>query len=91
MLNAVQSNRQEHVRSLFKNDYEVFVQWLNPGHGEVVQYADHLGLSNYLTDAGATLQRRHGRVAPEPRVKELRQFMLGWATYRNLIHTEFPV
>ena len=74
----------------FRNDYEVFAQWLNPGHGEAKEYTDDLGLGAYLLDKGATLQIRDGRIDPAARVKELRQFILGWATYRGLVNTDFP-
>jgi hypothetical protein len=74
----------------FGNDYEVFTQWLNPGHGEVTKYPDNLGLGTYLLDRGATLHVRDGRIDPSRRVKELRQFLLGWATHRGLVHTNFP-
>jgi len=74
----------------FRNDYEVFSQWLNPGHGEASQYPDTLGLGQYLLDKGATLHVRDGRVDPASRVKELRQHILGWATYRGLVQTDFP-
>ncbi len=74
----------------FRNDYEVFTQWLNPGHGEAAKYSDSLGLGGYLLDNGVTLQVRDGRVDPAGRVRELRQFILGWATYRGLVHTDFP-
>jgi hypothetical protein len=71
--------------------YEVFVQWLNPGHDDAEAYQDNLELQDYLLNKGATLQVRDGRVDPTPRVKELRQFIIGWAKYRDLVATEFPV
>lgn len=74
----------------FRNDYEVLAQWLNPGHGEAKEYSDNLGLGAYLLNKGATLQIRDGRIDPAARVKELRQFILGWATYRGLVNTDFP-
>ena len=75
----------------FAKGYEVFVQWLNPGHSDTGQCPDNLGLQDYLLKKGATLQVRDGRVDPSPRVKEIRQFILGWATHRDLVSTEFPV
>ena len=74
----------------FRNDYEVFVQWLNPGHGNAGEYPDSLTLQAYLLKNGATLQIRDGRVDPSQRVKEIRQFILGWATHRDLVFTGFP-
>lgn len=63
----------------FAKGYEVFVQWLNPGYRDTAIYQDTLNLRDYLLNKGATLQVRDGRVDPAPRVKELRQFILGWA------------
>jgi hypothetical protein len=75
----------------FDKGYEVFVQWLNPGHDDPEAQQDNLGLRDFLLNKGATLQVRDGRIDPAPRVKELRQFILGWAKYRDLVATEFPV
>lgn len=73
----------------FAEGYEVFVQWLNPGHNDEA-YQDKLGLRDFLLDKGATLHVRDGHIDPAPRVKEIRQFILGWAKYRNLVATKFP-
>jgi len=73
----------------FGSHYEVFVQWLNPGHGEISRYSDRLALGDFLLDKGATIQIRAGHIDPRSRVKELRQFLLGWATHRGLVHTDF--
>lgn len=73
----------------FKNGYEVFVQWLNPGYSDSARYEDELGLVTYLLGKGATLQMRNGQVDPSIRVQDLVQAILGWATYHDLVHTEF--
>jgi hypothetical protein len=75
----------------FGKGYEVFVQWLNPGYSDGSAYQDSLALRDYLLNKGATLQVRDGRIDPAPRVRELRQFILGWAKHRDLITTEFPL
>lgn len=74
----------------FRNGYEVFVQWLNPGYGDLQAYQDSLGLRDYLLSKGATLQIRNGKVPPTSRVRELRQVILGWATHRDLVRTDWP-
>jgi hypothetical protein len=81
----------ETFKYFFSNGYEVFVQWLNPGHSDSGRYEDTLGLREELLLRGATLQERDGRQDPTHRVRELRQFILGWATYRGLVHIDFPV
>lgn len=74
----------------FRKGYEVFVQWLNPGYSDSESYSDTLALRDFLLKKGATLQVRNGHLDPEPRVREIRQLILGWATHRDLVRTEFP-
>lgn len=74
----------------FKRGYEVIVQWLNPGHSDEAFYEDELALQDYLLSKGATLQIRSGAIDPMSRVKELRQFILGWASHRDLLRTDWP-
>ena len=74
----------------FREGYEVFVQWLNPGFCDSGAYDDNLAIREYLLKNGATLQIRNGQVDPAPRIREIRQFILGWAMHRDLVRTEFP-
>ena len=74
----------------FHEGYEVIVQWLNPGFDDNGSYEDNLELRDYLLNNGATLQVRNGQINETPRVKELGQFIFGWASYRNLVRTDFP-
>ena len=75
----------------FKKGYETFVQWLNPGYSDAGNYPDSLNLLPYLLAAGATVQVRNGKIDPASRAQELAQAILGWATYHDLVHTEFGV
>lgn len=75
----------------FRKGYEIFVQWLNPGFSDSEAYEDTLALRDFLLKKGATLQLRDGHLDPAPRTQEIRQFILGWATHRDLVRTEFPV
>jgi len=73
-----------------QNGYEQYVQWLNPGYFDSGRYDDYLGLRDLLLTKGVTLQQRSGVRHLNRRVKEIRQYILGWTTYRNLVHTRFP-
>lgn len=66
------------------NDFEIFIQWLNPGHNDSGQYFDHLGLMPSLVAKRATFSIRDAKCAPKDRVEEIRQFIFGWATARRL-------
>lgn len=65
------------------------VQWLNPGYKDQQSYEDELDLIKFLLNAGATIAKRNGHLPLEARVKEIRQFVFGWASARNLIKIEF--
>lgn len=69
--------------------YDLYVQWLNPGFSDQAPYADERDLVNQLIRAGATVAMRDGTSSPEERVKEIRQFIFGWAAARNLINLDF--
>lgn len=73
----------------FNNNYEVVVQWLNPGYNDAGQYNDSLDLVPYLLKSGATIQQRSGKIDPTARVQSLVQAILGWATYHDMVCTEF--
>lgn len=72
-----------------RNGYTVYVQWLNPGYSDNAAYADHLALREWLIDKGALFCQRNGKVDPTYRVNEIKQQILGWATYRDLVCTDF--
>lgn len=84
------SNAIATIDHFFQNGYDIFVQWLNPGFSDSSKYTDSIGIQDYLLNLGATLQVRNGQIDPSERLKDIRQFILGWATYRNLLHTDFP-
>lgn len=75
----------------FNNGYDVHVQWLNPGYSGVDRCEDSLELLPYLLRKGATVQMRDGRVDARARAQYLKRAILGWATYHDLVHTEFDV
>jgi hypothetical protein len=82
---------QKTYEYFFRNGYQPFVQWLNPGHGDPGKYPDSIALLPYLLDSGATVQTRDGNIDPAARVREIVQHVLGWATYHDLVRTEFGV
>ncbi|HEX2542946.1 MAG TPA: hypothetical protein VHM00_17925 [Caldimonas sp.] len=73
----------------FSNGYEVHVQWLNPGYSDASRSDDELELLPYLLRKGATVQMRDGRSDPRGRVQDLIKSVLGWASFHDLVRTEF--
>lgn len=65
--------------------FSLYIQWLNPGYmdAETVQY--NSGLRDEILSAQSTFSIRDGKIDPESRVDELREFIYGWAIFRNLI------
>lgn len=67
-----------------ENEFDILVQWLNPGHSDAGQSFDRLGLLPWLVGHEATVAIRDGKRPPQQRSEELRQFIHGWAKARNL-------
>ena len=70
-----------------KNEFKVFIQWLNPGQMDAGDSYDRLGLFPWLVGHGATVSKRSGKVPPKQRTEEIRQYIYGWAKPRNLSFT----
>ena len=68
--------------------YELYVHWLNPGYYDNSSYADSLDLAERMMDWGATIKRVDGSQPPEPRVRDIRNFIYGWAKPRGLIASQ---
>ncbi|MEA2879658.1 MAG: hypothetical protein QOF14_4854 [Hyphomicrobiales bacterium] len=69
----------------FKNGFDVFIQWLNPGYHDETDYFDRLGLVNSVLARGGTFAIRDGKGSLRNRVREIREFIFGWAAYRGLL------
>jgi hypothetical protein len=68
------------------NGFSPLVHWLNPGYSDRHAIPDELGLvDEMLNTQGCTLAIRDGRRNADRRVQEMRQFIHGWALYRDLI------
>jgi hypothetical protein len=70
-------------------EFWMYVQWLNPGRRDLnQQYSDYLGIADRLLyTSQATLCARSGKGNAARRIQEIREFIYGWAKYRNLIFT----
>lgn len=67
-----------------ESEFDIFVQWLNPGYSDAGESYDRLGLLPWLIGHGATVVMRDGKGPPERRIEELRQYIHGWAKARKL-------
>lgn len=73
-----------HLEPLVDNQFDIFVQWLNPGHSDTGESYDRLGLLPWLIGHEASISMRDGKELPKNRTEELRQFIYGWAKARSL-------
>ena len=67
-----------------EDNFDLFVQWINPGYSDAGETYDRLGLMPWLLGHKATVAIRDGKLPIVPRVEELRQFIYGWAKSRGL-------
>lgn len=70
-----------------ERDYDVYVQWLNPGFQDKERYSDHLKMVPELLYQGATLCVADGKPCPIHRVEKIREFVHGWAVHHGFATT----
>ncbi|MCA0235864.1 MAG: hypothetical protein LCH81_05740 [Bacteroidetes bacterium] len=72
------------------NNYFIFSQWLNPGYFDPNETPtpDDLELMKYLLSLHSIVGIRNGKSEVAPRINEIRDFIYGWASSRNLIIKE---
>ena len=75
---------RDSIRFLVDSGYRLYVQWLNPGRHDAQAAPDVLGFVDFLLHHGATLSVRDGREPPRSRVREIRDFLTGWASGRRI-------
>lgn len=70
---------------LEENDYDIYIHWLNPGYHDSQKYNDYLNMIPFILDKTSMLGTRDGTVNAKDRVREMMDFIYGWAKSRNLI------
>ena len=76
---------RETLSYLVDQDFHLYIQWLNPGYHDTDQMDDHLEIANGILMETSTLTIRDGKVDADDRLREIREFIYGWARYRELI------
>ena len=65
--------------------FSLFVHWLNPGYSDRAFLIDGLGLSHRILASPSLLGIRDGRSDASGRVREMKDFLYGWARSRGLL------
>jgi hypothetical protein len=78
----------ETLRYFIDNGFDLYIQWLNPGRNGKARLWDELGWVNQILSAHSLMSIRSARGNPKGRIQEIREFIYGWALYRDLIKTE---
>ncbi|MFN6087414.1 MAG: hypothetical protein ACK47E_01565 [Cyclobacteriaceae bacterium] len=77
------------INFFIENSYFIFCHWLNPGYSDQSnsKVYDELGLVNYILSKDSVIGIRNGKTDPNERVRELKDYIYGWAKSRGLIKT----
>ncbi len=79
-------NTKETYEYFIENEYFLFVHWLNPGYSDQNNpYFDNCGLIDWLLSKQSIVGIRSGQIDPSDRVREIKEYIYGWAQSRNLI------
>lgn len=81
---------RDDVKTTYKyfidNGYLLFVHWLNPGYSDLdTPSFDSLGLVSWLLSKQSIVGIRSGKSSTDSRVKEMKEYIYGWAKPRNLV------
>jgi hypothetical protein len=81
------SDVMETVQYFIDRDYFLNIQWLNPGFHDQnnAAHSDYLGIANRILALDSTMSIRNGKDNTDERVQEIRDYLYGWASSRNLI------
>jgi len=67
-------------------EFFLYIQWLNPGYEDPGKSGDDLDLVDKILSERSVFSIRDGKRNADERVQEIREFIYGWAKYRNLIY-----
>ena len=76
---------RETLRYFVRQDFQLYIHWLNPGYHDTEQMDDRLGIVPDILRQASTFAIRDGTVDAVDRVREMREFIYGWAKSRDLI------
>ena len=66
-------------------DFHLYIHWLNPGYHDTEQMEDRIGIVNDILLQASTFAIRDGKADAVDRVREMREYIYGWAKSRDLI------
>lgn len=76
------------IRWFTRSQYFLFVHWLNPGYNDSSIVEDTLNLKEEILTSESLFGIRNGKISPRNRLIEMRDFIYGWASSRNLLRTK---
>lgn len=76
---------RETLNYLVGQDFHLYFRWLNRGYRDADQLDDHLGSVNEILLETSMPTIRDGKIDAHDRVHGIREFVYGWARYRDLI------
>lgn len=68
--------------------YDLFVQWLNPGHCDESAYDDSLNIGAYVSSKNGMLEVASGKGDPSERIGRISEYLYAWAKERKLLKEE---
>ncbi len=70
-----------------KRDYQIYVQWLNPGYNDpnLKAFFYNDGIINYLLSFGATITIKNAKDNPQVRVNEIKNYILSYYLTENCL------
>lgn len=71
----------------YKNNYQFYVHWLNPGYSDESEYQDKEDIIATLNGYNAVIEKHNGKINPNSRVETIRNYIYNWASRQAIIHS----
>lgn len=68
-----------------KNNYFIFIHWLNPGFNDSYEYSDSEGIISEILKMDSIIGKRNGKVNADERVLEIQDYIHDWANRNCLL------
>lgn len=76
---------KETINYFISKGYKVYIQWLNPGFSDDIQYEDALEFFNNFLYKDSIISLKDGKIDFRDRVEEIKYYIYSWAKRFNLL------
>ncbi|MBM6617280.1 hypothetical protein [Bacillus suaedaesalsae] len=74
------------LRYFQKNNYFIYLHWLNPGYNDSYEYPDSENLIHEFLKMDSLVGKRNGKINADQRVEELKNYIYEWSKRKGSLY-----